>query len=258
MKTIKLIVNRGEPGEEQGRDEVYDVPQEPGMVVLDAVLYAQEHCASDLGVRYNCKAGKCGSCSAEINGYPRLLCKTRIDSLPADQPVRVQPMQTFPRIKDLVTDVSWNYEMNKQIQPFTPRTDKPWVWKQPEITRAQEMRKCIECFLCQDVCHVLRYQRTNKPQYAGPRFFVRTAGLDYHPMDSADRLGYLKNESGIEMCNVTGCCTDVCPEHIKITDNAIIPAKERLIDAFSDPLRALWRTVAQILKNGRMFKKSGG
>ena len=251
MKHLKLIVNRGEPGEEQGRDEIFEVPQEDGMVVLDAVLYAQRNCAPDLAVRWNCKAGKCGSCSAEINGYPRLLCKTRVDTLPEGQPVRVQPMQTFPRIKDLVTDVSWNYEMNKHIPPFTPRTDKPWIWKQSEISRAQEMRKCIECFLCQDVCHVLRYQRTDKPQFAGPRFFVRTAGLDYHPMDAANRLDYLKTTAGIEMCNVTGCCTDVCPEHIQITNNAIIPAKERLIDAFSDPLRGLWRKLRKIVRGGQ-------
>lgn len=241
MSNITLIVNRGGPGEESGTNETFTVPESKGMVVLDAVLHAQAHEAPDLAVRWNCKAGKCGSCAAEINGYPGLLCKTRIDTLPKDQAITVHPMQTFPRIKDLVTDVSWNYEINRQLPPFQPRDDREWKWSQREIERAQEMRKCIECFLCQDVCHVLRYQRTNKPQYSGPRYFVRAAGLDYHPMDKGDRLAYLRDQAGIELCNVTRCCTDVCPEHIQITDNAIIPAKERLVDRYSDPLKQLVR-----------------
>lgn len=200
-----------------------------------ALLQVQERFSPDLAVRWNCKAGKCGSCSAEINGYPLLLCKTRIDSLPAGQPITVQPMQTFARIKDLVTDVSSNYEINRELPPFPPRERSEWKWFQRDITRVQEMRKCIECFLCQDVCHVLRYQRTEKPRYAGPRFYVRAAGLDYHPLDDRDRLGYLRDEAGIELCNVTRCCTVVCPEGIRITDNAIIPAKERIVDRYADP-----------------------
>lgn len=240
MSEITIIINRGEHGDEKGTNESFTIPETKGMVVLDAVLLVQrDH--PDLAVRWNCKAGKCGSCSAEINGYPRLLCKTRVDTLPKGEPILVQPMQTFPRVRDLVTDVSWNYRMNEQLPPFQPKAGAEWRWKQRDIERAQEMRKCIECFLCQDVCHVLRYQRTDKPHYAGPRYFVRAAGLDYHPMDDADRLAYLKNDAGIEMCNVTRCCTDVCPEHIAITDNAIIPAKERLIDRYADPLRSIWR-----------------
>ena len=101
----------------------YQVPIAPGMVVLDALHYVQGHQAPDLAVRWNCKAGKCGSCSAEVNGRPRLTCKTRLDSLPVNEPIIVQPMKSFPVIKDLVTDVSWNYRVNKKIPPFTPRAE---------------------------------------------------------------------------------------------------------------------------------------
>ncbi len=245
-RSIRLRVNRGEPGDDVGRWEEYDVPLAKGMVVLDAVLYVQAHESPDLAARWNCKAAKCGSCSAEINGRPRLQCKTRVEDLPLEQPITVEPLKTFPRIKDLVTDVSWNYEVNKTIKPFSPKydpDDKEWNFPQRDVERAQEMRKCIECFLCQDVCHVLRYQREIKPQFAGPRYFVRTAGLDYHPMDDADRLGFLAGEGGVEMCNITKCCTEVCPEHIHITDNAIIPEKERLVDAQGDPFKQLWRSI---------------
>lgn len=214
----------------------YQVPIAPGMVVLDALHYVQGHQAPDLALRWNCKAGKCGSCSAEVNGRPRLTCKTRLDSLPAGEPIVVEPMRSFPVIKDLVTDVSWNYKVNKKIPPFTPRPNVTWKMDQRDVDRVQEFRKCIECFLCQDVCHVLRdHQR--QEQFGGPRFFVRVAGLEMHPLDGVSRTKVLKDELGVGYCNITKCCSEVCPEDIHITDNAIIPLKERVIDDYYDPVR---------------------
>jgi succinate dehydrogenase / fumarate reductase iron-sulfur subunit len=242
MTETILWVFRGSD-RERGRVVEYRVPAEEGMVVLDALHWIQAHVASDLAVRWNCKAAKCGSCSAEVNGRPRLLCKTRLSDFPDDEAITVEPMRTFPLIRDLVTDVSWNYRVNAAMQPFTPPADAPesaWRWQQQDIERVQEFRKCIECFLCQDVCHVLRnHEITN--QFAGPRYMVRAAGLEMHPMDRGDRLSYLKDDAGIGYCNITKCCTEVCPEHIKITDNAIIPLKERVADRHHDPIRAAWR-----------------
>jgi succinate dehydrogenase / fumarate reductase iron-sulfur subunit len=240
-KSFTLKINRGDSGDRVGHWEAYEVELASGMVVLDAVLSVQAHQEPELAVRCNCKAAKCGSCSAEVNGRPRLMCKTRVEDFKLDEPLLVQPMQTFRRIKDLVTDVSWNYRVNEKITPFKPRTDREWKFYQYDVERAQEMRKCIECFLCQDVCHVIRYATEDKPQFFGPRYFVRAAGLDFHPMDAEDRVGQLKREGGIGLCNITKCCTEVCPEHIRITDNAIIPEKERAVDEFSDPLRAALR-----------------
>ncbi len=242
-QTIQVRINRGEAGDVEGHWEQYTVPLMKGMVVLDTILWIQAHEANDLAVRWNCKAAKCGSCSGEVNGRPRLMCKTRVEDFDLAQPIVIQPMQTFKRIKDLVTDVSWNYRVNAKIAPFTPRKDREWKWFQKDVDRAQEMRKCIECFLCQDVCHVLRYQVEEKPQFAGPRYFARSAGLDFHPMDSQDRLGFLTHEGGLGMCNITKCCAEVCPEHINITDNAIIPEKERAVDAFNDPVKAFVRKI---------------
>jgi succinate dehydrogenase / fumarate reductase iron-sulfur subunit len=238
MAEATLRVFRGGP--DGGRAVDYSVPVAPGMVVLDALHSIQAHQAPDLAVRWNCKAGKCGSCSAEVNGRPRLTCKTRMDSLPRDKPITVNPMKTFPIIKDLVTDVSWNYEVNRKIPPFTPRPDVEWKMQQSDLDRVQEFRKCIECFLCQDVCHVLR-DHDKKPQFAGPRFFVRVAALEMHPLDGVSRTGLLKDTLGLGLCNITKCCTEVCPEDIHITDNAIIPLKERVVDDFYDPLAWLSR-----------------
>ena len=242
MPDAHLRVFRGSPGEE-GRFDEFDVPVEEGMVVLDALHWIQGHEAPDLAVRWNCKAAKCGSCSAEVDGRPSLMCKTRLSDFDLEQPITVEPMRAFPLIRDLVTDVSWNYEVNKTIQPFTPPADVPqedWRWQQEDVERVQEYRKCIECFLCQDVCHVLRNHETERP-FMGPRFLVRTAGLEMHPIDQADRREYLKESGGIGYCNITKCCTEVCPEHIRITDNAIIPLKERVADAYYDPIQWVWR-----------------
>ncbi len=228
---------RGDKTAGEYRD--YEVEVGEGMVVLDGVHLVQEKHAPDLGVRWNCKAGKCGSCSAEINGKPKLMCMCRIEDLPDDKPITVAPMKAFPIVKDLVTDVSFNYEQNKKIKPFTPAKDTVWKMNQKDVDRVQEFRKCIECFLCQDVCHVLRTHGKHD-QFYGPRFFVRTASLDMHPLDTVDRVADLKEEGGIGLCNVTKCCTEVCPEHIKITDNAIIPMKERVADRYYDPIRTFF------------------
>ena len=241
MPEAILEVFRGGP---QGGDTVaYRVPVAPGMVVLDALHSIQAHQAPDLAVRWNCKAGKCGSCSAEVNGRPRLTCKTRMDALPLDKPITVRPMKSFPVIKDLVTDVSWNYEVNRKIPPFTPREGVEWKMFQGDLDRVQEFRKCIECFLCQNVCHVLR-DHEQKEKFGGPRFFVRVAGLEMHPLDGVSRTELLKDALGIGYCNITKCCTEVCPEDIHITDNAIVPLKERVVDDFYDPIKWLIRKVA--------------
>ncbi|MBI4542572.1 MAG: succinate dehydrogenase/fumarate reductase iron-sulfur subunit [Gemmatimonadetes bacterium] len=227
---------------EAGALQEYGVECDEGMVVLDAMHRLQADQAPDMAVRWNCKAGKCGSCSAEINGSPRLMCMTRLSDYPEDRPITVTPMRAFPLVRDLVTDVSWNYEMSRRIPPFQPRApdnpDGTWRMYQYEVERPQEFRKCIECFLCQDVCHVLRTHGKHA-EFIGPAFLVRAAAYELHPLDMADRTGYLKDEGGIGYCNITKCCTEVCPEDIRITDNAIIPLKERVVDAHYDPIARL-------------------
>jgi len=231
-------------GDQGGAFQDYETEVSEGMVVLDALHQVQAESAHDLALRWNCKAGKCGSCSTEINGRPRLACMTRLSDLDLTQPVTVEPIQAFPLIKDLVTDVSWNFEVKRKIKPFKPRPpdapDGTWRMAQADVDRVQEFRKCIECFLCQDVCHVLRDHHKHA-EFIGPRFLIYAASLEMHPLDVEDREPDLKNEHGIGYCNITKCCTKVCPEGITITDNGIIPLKERVADRYYDPLRWLLR-----------------
>ena len=182
---------------EGGNFREYKARIDEGMVVLDAVHQIQAEQAPDMAVRWNCKAGKCGSCSSEINGMPKLMCMTRLSDLPLDQPITVEPMHTFPLIKDLVTNVSWNFRAKKKLKPFAPRRpdapDGTWRMEQVDIDRIQEFRKCIECFLCQNVCHVLREHHLEE-EFIGPRLLVFSAALEMHPLDTENRLADLRKE----------------------------------------------------------------
>ena len=234
---VRLRVWRGDAGQGQLTD--YDVDVNEGEVVLDLLHRVQATQAGDLAVRWNCKAGKCGSCSMEINGRPRLACMTRMNTFAEGEPITLTPIRTFPVIRDLVTDVSLNYEKARQIPSFTPDPAiKPGEFRmqQVDVERSQEFRKCIECFLCQNVCHVIRDHPENEQAFAGPRFLMRIAELEMHPNDTADRRAIAQDDFGLGYCNITKCCTEVCPEHIKITDNALIPMKERIAGRKYDPL----------------------
>src|SRR4051794_15216642 len=227
-------------GDASGGDfESFTVPVEEGEVVLDAIHRLQAEQAPDLAVRWNCKAGKCGSCSAEINGKPRLMCMTRLSTFDPAETITVTPMRTFPVIRDLVTDVTFNYEKAREVPAFTPAQSNAggrFRMQQVDVERGQEFRKCIECFLCQNTCHVIRDHEENKPAFAGPRFFIRYAELDMHPLDTVDRRQMAQEDEGLGYCNITKCCTEVCPENIHITDNGIIPLKERVVDTKYDPV----------------------
>ena len=193
MPTFILRVFRGDT--RGGGFKAYRVEAEEGMVVLDVIHRLQATQAHDLAVRWNCKAGKCGSCSAEVNGRPRLMCMTRMNLFSEGEPITIAPIRAFPIIRDLVTDVSYNYQKAKSVPPLrleAPEPDGTYRMMQEDIDRIQEFHKCIECFLCQDVCHVIRDHEEHKRAFAGPRFFIKVAGLDMHPLDTLDRTEFVK------------------------------------------------------------------
>ncbi|MEC7895759.1 MAG: succinate dehydrogenase/fumarate reductase iron-sulfur subunit [Bacteroidota bacterium] len=243
MSKRNFKIYRGD--DERGELVNYKCEVTEGMVVLDAIHKIQSNQANDLACRWNCKAGKCGSCGVEINGKPKLACMTRMNEFEEEQTVVITPLKSFPVIKDIVSDVSWNYKQNEKIIPFSPSKkdkEKDFVMMQKDIDRVQHFRKCIECYLCQNVCHVIRDNDT-KEDFVGPRFMTRLASLEMHPYDRADRIPDIKNDHGSGMCNITRCCTEVCPEEIQITDDAIIPLKERVVDRFYDPITILFRKI---------------
>jgi succinate dehydrogenase / fumarate reductase, iron-sulfur subunit len=242
----KFKVWRGDP--DGGELADYTVEVNEGEVVLDIIHRLQATQAGDLACRWNCKAGKCGSCSAEINGRPRLMCMTRMSTFTEAETITVTPLRAFPVIKDLVTDVSFNYTKAREVPAFAPPEGvKPGEYRmqQVDVERSQEFRKCIECYLCQNTCHVVRDHEENKSAFAGPRYLMRIAELDMHPLDALDRKEQAQEEFGLGFCNITKCCTEVCPEHIKITDNALIPMKERVVDCKYDPVAWLGNKISR-------------
>ena len=164
---------------------------------------------------------------------------TRMSVTPRMRRSRITPLRTFPVIRDLVTDVSFNYAKAREIPSFTPDPSiglGEFRMQQVDVQRSQEFRKCIECYLCQNTCHVIRDHPENEREFAGPRFLMRIAELEMHPADEADRREIAQDDFGLGLCNITKCCTEVCPENIKITDNALIPLKERVVGRKYDPL----------------------
>lgn len=165
---------------------------------------------------------------------------TRMSTFEQAETITVAPMRTFPLIKDLVCDVSYNYVKAREVPAFAPPEGlKPGEYRmqQVDVQRSQEFRKCIECFLCQNTCHVIRDHDDNKEAFSGPRFLMRVAELEMHPLDEAEnRPEQARGDHGLGLCNITKCCTDVCPENIQITDNALIPLKERVADRRYDPI----------------------
>src|SRR6187431_162314 len=121
--------------------KTYEVKVDEGMVVLDVLFRIQAEQANDMAIRWNCKAGKCGSCSMEINGRPRLACMTRMNTFAEDEVVTVTPLRTFPVIRDLVTDVSFNYTKAREIPSFAPPEGvEPGEYRmqQVDVERSQE------------------------------------------------------------------------------------------------------------------------
>ena len=215
------------------------------MVVLDAVHDIQATQANDLACRWNCKAGKCGSCSAEVNGMPKLMCMTRMSDLPLDKPITIEPMKAFPVVKDLITDVSWNFRGEEKDQEIQTAAARCAGWHLadatgghrsragiPEMHRVFSLPGCLP--RAARSSHARRIHRT---AFSDLRRGAGDASARYresHRQNCARR-------TASDYCNITKCCTKVCPENIQITDNGIIPLKERVVDEFYDPLGWFWR-----------------
>ena len=244
MPDVHLSVFRGTPAT-KGIFADFDVPAEEGMVVLDALHWIQAHEAPDLAVRWNCKAAKCGSCSAEVNGRPSLTCKTRLSDFDEGETITVEPMRAFPLVRDLVTDVSWNYEVNKTSRRSSRlptsrrkagggsrRTSSGSRSSASASSASSARTSATSCATTRRSSHSwARASSSGAPASRCTRSTPRTGP------------SHLKDEGGIGLCNITKCCTEVCPEHIKITDNAIIPLKERVADKYYDPIQMVWRRI---------------
>ena len=246
-KNVTFRVWRGD--RDGGKLVDYTTTIAPGMVVLDAIHQIQAEQANDLAVRWNCKAGKCGSCSAEVNGVPKLMCMTRLNELPLDQPVTRRAharVSAHPRPGDRRVVELRRQEADQEVhgpgRP-TPRTARG-AWPSPMSIASRNSASASSASCARTSATSCRDHQMHE-EFIGPRFLVYTAALEMHPLDVEDRLGDLRRRDGIGLCNITKCCTSVCPENITITDNAIIPLKERVVDRFFDPLEWLLKNLSR-------------
>lgn len=223
---IKLNITKFDPGKEKEPYlKAYEVEYEEGMRLLHAFEHIQKEKDSTLSYRWNCGSGRCGSCAVEVNGKPSLACKYEIPKGATE--ITVKPLKVFPAVKDLVVDLTPMRDGLKSMQPFKSKQKPFFKMYDYDIEIAKEMKKCIECGICQDVCHVLREHKTD---YAGPRFMAKISSREMHPYGS-NQNSATAEKSGIGYCNVTKCCQTACPEKIMITDNAIIPLKEKIAES---------------------------
>lgn len=237
MDYCTVIVRRFEEGK-GSRLEEFKVPVLKGMHVLDALKHIQREIDGTLAFRWNCSEGICGSCSMEVDGKPVLACKTKIPG----EKFLIEPMKVFPIVKDLVPDVREVREKAKIYRPYLLAKDKDQAWRMQEdqIGEVSEARKCIDCYLCYDVCHVIRNHEDKK--FAGPVNIVRAIGLDKHPKSNVERSLLLSREGSLWSCNMTRCCSEICPQEIKITQNFITYAKERVVSE-KNPFRKLFAMI---------------
>lgn len=260
-RTVPIKVSRYDPEEDdEPYFEEYDVPWEKHMKLLDALKWIQKQ-DSTLAFRWNCGEGVCGSDGMRLDGRPVLACKTELTEAMTerDAPLRVEPLSVFPTVKDLVADYSEVWEKARKLKPHfegDEPDDEFYEMHEEEVEQAQQMRKCISCMACYDVCHVLREQMK---EYAGPRNLVKAASLEYHPKDTVDRSELMDTEGNIDLCNVTRCCSNVCPQGINITQDAIIPHKERTVSGKEDdPVMKAGKKLREKTADIKKKMRSGG
>ncbi len=240
---LKLRIWRGDSS---GGDLVdYTVPVDEGEVVLDAVHHVQALESGDLAVRWNCKAGKCGSCSAEVNGRPRLMCLARLSTFPPGEPITITPMRTFPVIRDLVTDVSFNYVKAGPGAGVHPERRAAAGAVPDAAGRRGALAGVPQVHRVLPVPeHLPRHPRSRRQQDRPSPALASSSATPSStctPTTASTARRLSRRNGGLGLCNITKCCTEVCPENIKITDNAIIPMKERVVDVKYDPVRFLGR-----------------
>lgn len=220
MDKLRLRVQRFNPSSDgRPRFEQFDVQKKEGMTVLDAILNVRDYVDHSLGVRFSCRMATCGSCGMKINGLPRLACYTPVDELKSDT-VMVQPMDNFPIIKDLVTDLSGFFEAHRSLLPHIVRADvqemdnptSEFSMGEKELEAILQFTYCIKCGLCNSSCPTVGTDTL----FPGPQALVQAYRytMDVRDEGGRERLKLMDSEHGIWRCHYAGSCSAVCPKGV--------------------------------------------
>jgi fumarate reductase (CoM/CoB) subunit B len=248
-KTFTTSVFRYNPDKD---DEPYfqefDVDYEPGMTVLDALLFIQDKYDSSLAFRWECRGGQCGSCAVRVNKTARIACRTKVEP---DAKLVLEPLEKMPVIKDLVTDISQVTYRLRRIRPYVARekpVHHPEIIHSEDLEKVREIRKCIECSACISNCPIVH----ETWDYPGPMIIRQLARLELDPRDVEDRVAMAMNEM-VYACTTCKMCEDICPKKIKIPSLAVELLRAKAVEAgyplaegqqgFVDQINATGRSV---------------
>jgi succinate dehydrogenase / fumarate reductase iron-sulfur subunit len=217
---ISLRVLRANPAQQiQRHYDMFQIPPEPGMTVLAALLYAKEQMDHSLAIRFSCRMASCGSCGMKINGLPRLACYTQVSDF-GNSPITVEPLDHYPLVRDLVTDFHGFFSTHQSVKPFLVRRDvaeqetyeSEYSQSQRELDNFLQFSYCIKCGLCNAACPTV----ATDPLFTGPQ----ALGQAYrYTADSRDeggnaRLNVIDQEHGVWRCHFAGACSFVCPKGV--------------------------------------------
>lgn len=219
-KPIRLRVLRANPTQEPNRHyQTFEIPHEPGMTVLSALLYAKEQLDHSLAIRFSCRMASCGSCGMKINGLPRLACYTQVTELKSS-PITVEPLEHYPLVRDLVTDFHGFFKSHKSIKPFLVRkntveqetVDSEFKQSQDELDDFLQFSYCIKCGLCNAACPTV----ASDPLFTGPQALGQTYRYvaDSRDEGAAERLDVVDDKHGVWRCHFAGACSFVCPKGV--------------------------------------------
>ena len=246
-KTIKTSVERYNPDKDDAPYfQDFEVEYEPGMTVLDALLYIQDKFDSSLAFRWECRGGQCGSCAVRVNTIARIACRTKVEP---DEDLILQPLEKMPVIKDLVTDMAQVTHRIRRIRPYVARDKKaqrPEIIHAEEIEKLREIRKCIECSACLSNCPIVH----ETWDYPGPMIIRQLARLELDPRDVEDRVAMAMNES-VYSCTTCKMCEDICPKNIKIPSLAVELLRAKAVEAGYPLAEGQQGFIDQINKTGR-------
>jgi len=217
-RMITLEVTRYRPEEEmEPTTQSYTIPYREDMVVLDALNYIKDYQDGSLTYRWSCRMGICGSCGMTVNGTPRLTCSTFLREFYPGT-VRVEPLNNFPVIRDLVIDLNDFIEKLGAVQTWIIRDEEksvdegPYLQSPEELDRYHQFSKCINCMLCYAACPVY----AANPDFLGPAAIAlaQRYNLDSRDEGKKQRLEILSQHEGIWGCTFVGECTKACPKHV--------------------------------------------
>ncbi len=246
-KTIKTSVQRYNPDiDDTPYFQDFDVEYEPGMTVLDALLYIQDKFDSSLAFRWECRGGQCGSCAVRVNTIARIACRTKVNP---DEDLILEPLEKMPVIKDLVVDMAQTTYRIRRIRPYVARdkpVEHPEIIHAEEIEKLREIRKCIECSACLSNCPIVH----ETWDYPGPMIIRQLARLELDPRDVEDRVAMAMNES-LYSCTTCKMCEDICPKSIKIPALAVELLRAKAVEAGYPLAEGQQGFIDSVIKTGR-------